>query len=106
VPTLALPRNTFTGRLGTLGGRVARKVGRAMLRRRSEPVRWLVLGDAALQAEVRERLHGIPALRDVLDVTRCDDFLEKVRIGVYRDDGHEEILGGLTSLCQAAETLP
>lgn len=106
LPPLELPRDTFIDRLRTLGLRARRKLGRTVFQRRAEPVRWLVLDEAALQAEVRERLHGIPALRDVLDVARCGEFLEKVRRSVYRNGGHEEVLGCLTSLCQAAETLP
>ena len=67
---------------------------------------WLVLGKAALLAEVQEIVHATPSLGEVLDLRRCDDFIEKVRTGVYQATAHEEVLGGLVAMCFCATTLP
>jgi hypothetical protein len=100
-PTLEASPDTLVARARVFGLRALRKAGRTILPRRAEPARWLVMGDSVLQDEVRDRLHAARSLHDVLDVRRCDDFLDKVRAGVYQDGAHEEILGGLVSICFA-----
>jgi hypothetical protein len=102
-PTLAIPRESLVERAQAFGLRAARKVIRTVRRRR--PARWLILGDPALLTEIQETVHATPSLGDVLDVRRCEDFIEKVRTGVYRDYAHEEVLGCLTSMCWCAATL-
>jgi glutamine amidotransferase-like protein/asparagine synthase len=104
-PSLAMPQERLVERAQSFGVRAARKVVRMILPRRRRPNRWLVVGDPALMAEVQEILHAEPSLGDVLDVRRCDDFIEKVRSGVYRNHAHEEVLGGLASMCFCAVTL-
>ena len=104
-PTLELPRESLIERAQAFGLRAARKVVRTVRPLRRRPARWLVLGDPALLAEIREIVHTTPSLGDVLDVRRCEDFIEKVRTGVYRDHVHEELLGSLTSMCLCAATL-
>jgi hypothetical protein len=102
-PTLAIPRESLVERAQAFGLRVARKVVRTV--QRGRPARWLILGDPALLTEIQEIVHTTPSLGDVLDVRRCEDFIEKVRSGVYRDHAHEEVLGCLTSMCWCAATL-
>jgi hypothetical protein len=103
-PTLAVPRESLVELAQAFGLRAARKVIRTVRPRR--PARWLILGDPALLTEIQEILHATPSLGDMLDVRRCEDFIEKVRTGVYRDHVHEEILGSLLSMCLCAVTLP
>ena len=88
-----------------LGARHVNRLVRAVLRRRPGPRRWLVLDDPILLAEVREILHSAPSLGDVLDLRRCDDFLDGVHTGRYTSGAHEEVLGGLVSLCVSQTTL-
>ena len=51
---------------------------------------------------MKECVHSIPLLRDIVDVRRCDKLLDEARAGTTRSD---EVLGVLTSLCMSAATL-
>jgi Asparagine synthase len=88
-----------------LGARRAKRLVTALLRQRPPARRWLVLDDETLLAEVRETIHSVQSLGDVLDIRRCDEFLDNVRAGHYTSNAHEEVLGGLTSMCASATTL-
>jgi hypothetical protein len=107
-PSLLAPRESMQSRMfrltRTVGARGFRRLVRAVAPRRGARG-WLVLGDAALLAEVQEILHTTPSLGELLDLRRCDDFIEKVRAGVYQGGGHEEVLGGLAAMCVSETTL-
>jgi Asparagine synthase len=108
-PSLVRPRESIRSkalRLARLGPRGFKRLVRAVAPRRERARGWLVLGEAALLAEVQEILHATPSLGEVLDLRRCDDFIEKVRTGVYQGTAHEEVLGGLVAMCFCATTLP
>jgi hypothetical protein len=62
----------------------------------------LLFRDTALVDEVKECVHSIPYLRDILDAQRCDDFLARTRAGACPS---EEVMGVLTSLCLSSKTL-
>ena len=94
VPTMELPHEALRDRGMALGRRAVRKLARMLPGR---PARWLVMGDPKLQTEIQDRIR-VAALRDVLDVRRCDDFFGKIRSGVYRTGAHEELLGCVASL--------
>jgi hypothetical protein len=104
-PTLVPPRESLVDHAQAFGLRAVRKVVRTLQPLRRRPAPWLVLGDAALLADIRELIHVTPSQGDVLDIRRCDDFIQKVRTGVYRNYAHEEVLGGLTSMCWSAAAL-
>jgi hypothetical protein len=108
-PTLEVPGESMRARaarlLVAIGAPLARRIVRRVIPRRARAARWLVLGDAALLAEVEEVLHSTASLGDVLDIRRCDEFIRNVRAGVYHGGGHEEVLGGLTAMCMAEAVL-
>jgi Asparagine synthase/Glutamine amidotransferase domain len=78
----------------SLGRRAAARVVRSILPRPGTPS--LVFGDAALLDEVRECLHSISRLSDIVDLRRCDELLSRARAGMCPS---EEALGSLVSLC-------
>ena len=62
----------------------------------------LLFRDTVLLDEVKECVHSIPLLRDIVDVKRCNELLARTRAGTCPS---EEMLGALTSLCMSAATL-
>ena len=59
----------------------------------------------ALVPEIQDVLHSVPSLSDVLDIQKCDAFLRNFRTGRYASFAHEEVLGGLVSICASARAL-
>jgi hypothetical protein len=66
------------------------------------PAPSLCFRDAALLEAVEEYVHSIPVVREIVVVSRCDDFLAKTKAGACPS---EEIMGGLTSLCVSSVVL-
>jgi hypothetical protein len=109
-PSLVRPRESVQStarRLALrLGARAVKRLATRLLPQPRTRQPWLVLDDERLHAEVKEILHSVPELGEVLDIARCDDFLLGIRDGRHTSSSHEEILGGLTSMCVSATTLP
>ncbi len=63
----------------------------------------LFFRDLNLLNEVQEAVHSIALLREILEVRRCDELIDRTKRGECRS---EEILGTLTSLALSARVLP
>ena len=99
-PREPLGRRTFA-LAQSLGRRAVGPLYRSVTPARTEALS-LPFTDTVLLDEVKECVHSIPLLRDIVDVRRCDKLVEQARAGTTRSD---EVLGVLTSLCVSAATL-
>jgi hypothetical protein len=101
LPTHEIPRESFGRRAVELAQSFGKRVKRRLMPGRGG-AGPLLFRDTALLDEVKECVHSIPQLREVLDVERCDELVARTRAGACPS---EEMLGALTSLCKSAVTL-
>ena len=99
VPVEPLARRTI-GRAYSYGTRAVNRLMRTIQPARS--ARSLLFSDAALLDHVQDCVHSLAAVRDVVDVQRCDELLERTRAGLCPS---EEALGSLTAFCVSAASL-
>lgn len=101
LPTHEIPRESLGRRTVEFAHSLGARAVRRLLPARASAAS-LLFRDTVLLDEVKECVHSIPLLRDIVDVERCDELVARTRAGACPS---EEVLGCLTSLCVSAATL-
>jgi hypothetical protein len=88
--------------------RVGRRLGRLVTagRRPEQLHASLMQRDLALRSEVQECLRAYPALRDLLDIGKCDLFLRRFGSDEVVPYAHGELFGSLAMMCLSYRCLP
>lgn len=104
-PSLRKTRSTFWRDMQRMPVRYWRSILIRLGFHQTKAAMPAVLGDPSLQETVREILHSAPILRPMLNIERCDDFLDGIGDGRFASGDHQEVFGVLASMCLSVATV-